>query len=125
LVIFSTNLAPADLMDPAFLRRIPYKMEVGPPSAEAWRRIFTSVVTAHGLTVTEAAVQDVQHELQARHGLALAAYQPHFLIEQIVAASRFKGMAPGLHPELVALAIGNLSVGRGSATDGATLARVA
>ena len=27
LVIFSTNLSPDDLMDPAFLRRIPYKLE--------------------------------------------------------------------------------------------------
>ena len=31
LVIFSTNLEPEDLMDPAFLRRLPYKIEVGPP----------------------------------------------------------------------------------------------
>ena len=28
LVIFSTNLDPEDLMDPAFLRRLPYKIEV-------------------------------------------------------------------------------------------------
>ena len=32
LVIFSTNLEPEDLMDPAFLRRLPYKIEVGAPS---------------------------------------------------------------------------------------------
>ena len=34
LVIFSTNLAPEDLMDPAFLRRLPYKIEIGTPSME-------------------------------------------------------------------------------------------
>jgi hypothetical protein len=34
LVIFSTNLEPEDLMDPAFLRRLPYKIEVGAPSLE-------------------------------------------------------------------------------------------
>ena len=28
LVIFSTNIDPEDLMDPAFLRRLPYKIEV-------------------------------------------------------------------------------------------------
>ena len=33
LVVFSTNLAPRDLMDPAFLRRIPYKLEIGGPDA--------------------------------------------------------------------------------------------
>jgi hypothetical protein len=33
MVLFSTNLEPADLMDPAFLRRIPYKLEIGAPAA--------------------------------------------------------------------------------------------
>ncbi len=35
IVIFATNLDPEDLMDPAFLRRLPYKIEVGPPSARS------------------------------------------------------------------------------------------
>ena len=30
-VIFSTNLEPRDLVDEAFLRRIPYKIDVGRP----------------------------------------------------------------------------------------------
>ena len=124
-VIFSTNLAPADLMDPAFLRRIPYKMEIGPPAPDVWRRIFMSVADAHGIMANEAAAREVERELRERHGLELAAYQPRFLIEQIVAAARFKGLPPALHPPLLALAIGNLSVGRGGAGDGATLAQVA
>ena len=40
LVIFSTNLEPKDLVDDAFLRRIPYKIEVGNPSEEAFRKLF-------------------------------------------------------------------------------------
>ena len=32
LIIFSTNLEPRDLADEAFLRRIPYKIEVKDPS---------------------------------------------------------------------------------------------
>src|SRR6516162_2129333 len=28
LLVFSTNLQPSDLMDPAFLRRIPYKIKL-------------------------------------------------------------------------------------------------
>ena len=43
LVVFSTNLAPRDLMDPAFLRRIPYKMEIGGPTPEEYRKIFKLV----------------------------------------------------------------------------------
>jgi predicted ATPase with chaperone activity len=37
MVIFSTNLEPEDLMDPAFLRRLPYKIEVGGPSRERYQ----------------------------------------------------------------------------------------
>ncbi len=40
LVIFSTNLEPKDLVDEAFLRRIPYKIEVANPSEEAFRKLF-------------------------------------------------------------------------------------
>ena len=40
LVIFSTNLEPEDLMDPAFLRRLPYKIEIGAPSVDQSTEIF-------------------------------------------------------------------------------------
>jgi hypothetical protein len=40
LVVFSTNLDPRSLADDAFLRRIRYKIRVGPPSAAMYREIF-------------------------------------------------------------------------------------
>lgn len=40
LIIFSTNLEPADLVDEAFLRRIPYKIEVDDPDASEFHRLF-------------------------------------------------------------------------------------
>jgi hypothetical protein len=40
LVIFSTNLEPRDLVDDAFLRRIPYKIEVKDPSEGDFRKLF-------------------------------------------------------------------------------------
>jgi len=40
LIIFSTNLEPADLVDEAFLRRIPYKIEIGNPSEEEYHALF-------------------------------------------------------------------------------------
>ncbi|MGB4741202.1 MAG: AAA family ATPase [Fuerstiella sp.] len=39
LIIFSTNLEPKDLVDGAFLRRIPYKIEVPDPSEEEFREL--------------------------------------------------------------------------------------
>lgn len=40
LVVFSTNLEPKDLVDDAFLRRIPYKIEVPDPSLENFVKLF-------------------------------------------------------------------------------------
>ena len=40
LIIFSTNLDPTDLTDEAFLRRIPYKIEVHDPTVEEFHRLF-------------------------------------------------------------------------------------
>lgn len=40
LIVFSTNLEPRDLVDEAFLRRIPYKIEVGDPSEQEFRELL-------------------------------------------------------------------------------------
>ena len=48
LVMFSTNLEPEDLMDPAFLRRLPYKIEIGVPSVGVYKRIFTGLARRLG-----------------------------------------------------------------------------
>jgi hypothetical protein len=68
LVIFSTNLQPKDLVDEAFLRRIPYKIEVPPPSIEHFRKLFAIMAPRLGLTYREAAVD---HLIQ-RHYLPSA-----------------------------------------------------
>ena len=40
LIVFSTNLEPKDLVDEAFLRRIPYKIEVIDPTEAEFRQLF-------------------------------------------------------------------------------------
>ncbi|MDC0934844.1 AAA family ATPase [Pirellulales bacterium] len=50
LIIFSTNLEPKDLVDDAFLRRIPYKIEVGDPSEEEFRKLFEIMAPIVGMT---------------------------------------------------------------------------
>lgn len=40
LVVFSTNLEPKDLVDDAFLRRIPYKIEVENPPFDDFKKLF-------------------------------------------------------------------------------------
>ncbi|HET6880740.1 MAG TPA: AAA family ATPase, partial [Pirellulales bacterium] len=40
LILFSTNLEPEDLVDEAFLRRIPYKVHIADPSESEFHRLF-------------------------------------------------------------------------------------
>jgi hypothetical protein len=40
LIIFSTNLEPSDLVDEAFLRRIPYKIEIRDPTPKEFHVLF-------------------------------------------------------------------------------------
>ena len=67
---------------------------------------------ANGIEAEDGQIRAIEHDLTVTQGLDLAAYQPRFLIEQIVASSRFKAQPPALHRELVQLALANLTVGR-------------
>lgn len=40
LIIFSTNLEPSQLVDEAFMRRIPYKIEIADPSPQEFHQLF-------------------------------------------------------------------------------------
>lgn len=108
LVIFSTNMSPSELMDPAFLRRIPYKIEVGAPDHETYRDIFRRTARARGLEVSDALIGYVIIALTEHNDFPLASYQPGFLIDQIVSTCKFLGEPAVLRKDLIDLAIGNL-----------------
>ena len=48
LLVFSTNLEPSDLVDEAFLRRIPYKIEVQGPSKAEFLSLFAELAARQG-----------------------------------------------------------------------------
>lgn len=56
LVVFSTNLEPKDLVDDAFLRRIPYKIDVLDPTADEFRKLFRVLAPKLGFEYNEEAV---------------------------------------------------------------------
>jgi hypothetical protein len=108
LVIFSTNLAPRDLMDPAFLRRIPYKLEIAGPTPDEYRSIFKLVGRAFEMNVPDEVIDFVVRHLRVKNDFPLASYQPKFLIDQVRSACKFEGIPPQFRPDLVTMALGNL-----------------
>src|SRR5262249_11855195 len=114
LVIFSTNLEPEDLMDPAFLRRLPFKLEVGAPTKEQFREILDNVAKHAGLVLDDSVFDAIVHKITEGKGMSLAAYHPKFIVDQVVSTCRFMGVAPHFEPRFIDYAIDNLKVRRAS-----------
>jgi hypothetical protein len=114
LVIFSTNLEPEDLMDPAFLRRLPFKLEVGAPSKEQFREILENVARQAGLVLDDEVFDTIVRRIVEGKGMSLAAYHPKFIVDQVVSTCRFMGVAPHFEPRFIDYAIDNLKVRRSS-----------
>jgi DNA polymerase III delta prime subunit len=110
MVIFSTNLEPESLMDQAFLRRLPYKIEVGPPTIDRYRRIFEQECKRHGMTLPDEVFSVIVYKVKKEKGLDFAAFQPKFIVDQVVATCRFMGRQPHFEPRFIDYALDNLRV---------------
>jgi Mg-chelatase subunit ChlI len=110
LVIFSTNLEPEDLMDPAFLRRLPYKIEIGSPSVTLFRSIVEKECVARGMTLDDETFDHMVYKIQIEKQLDLACFQPKFLLEQVQASCKFMEEPPSLSRRFLDYAIDNLRV---------------
>ncbi len=111
-VMFSTNLEPDDLMDSAFLRRIPFKLEVGQPSPEQFKTIFLTAAKKRNIPVSDEILDFIIHELIEARGIEIAAYQPEFIVQQVILTCEFEGVEPHFEPRLIEAAIGNIQVKR-------------
>jgi hypothetical protein len=116
LIIFSTNLEPEDLMDPAFLRRLPYKIEISSPNQQNFKTIFCKESEKQGLTMTDEIFNYIVHKLKNEKKLDFAAYQPRFIVDQVVATCRFMGQPVHFEPRYLDYALDNLRVKRSTST---------
>jgi len=109
-VIFSTNIAPTEMMDAAHLRRIDYKLLVPPPSRDDYVVIFKRACQEHGLELPESIVQFLLEDFYPKHGVERAGFHPRFLVEHAIAACRYEGIAHQLTIDLVKDALQDLYV---------------
>lgn len=101
LVVFSTNLPPRDLVDEAFLRRLRHKIEIGDPSYEEYREIFTRVATAKGIAFSEQGLAYLLQEWYIRRARKLRASHPRDLCDQIIDIARYLNTEPTMTTELI------------------------
>lgn len=101
LIIFSTNLAPKDLVDEAFLRRIRHKIKVDDPTAQQFREIFQRVCRARKIEFDESGYAHLVAEHYEKTGRSFRAVHPRDLVEQITEIARYQGAQPALEPGLI------------------------
>jgi predicted ATPase with chaperone activity len=109
LLVFSTNLSPSDLMDPAFLRRLPYKIHVHGPTVEQFAKLLLVQAARRGVEFPERAVVQVIEEIR-QHGTPLAYYQAAEIPEQIADFCAFLGRPPVADDTTIRFALGNVLV---------------
>lgn len=109
LLVFSTNLNPSELMDGAFLRRLPYKVLMPGPDAAQFRDALAGQMARHGLPTDDAAVGKVLDAIRST-GVEPAFYQTRFVCERIVDICRFNGLEPRVTDDGLARAVENLVV---------------
>ncbi len=99
LIIFSTNLEPKDLVDEAFPRRIPYKIEVTDPREEQFRQLFKIMCPKMGFDFNEEAVDHLlmQHYLEVERPFRNC--QPRDLLMQVRNHCYYQGTEAVLTPE--------------------------
>ncbi len=109
MVIFSTNMHPDDLMDPAFQRRISYKLETVEPPEDIFHKVFAGMARKHGLELPQEIYRRVLDGIRSNEA-PLAYFQPKFIVEQVLASCKFAGMTPQFTIDNIDDALANLFV---------------
>lgn len=107
LVIFSTNLEPRDLVDDAFLRRIPYKIEVNDPDEPSFRRLFAIMAPILGIEFDPQAVDYLIETHYKRVNRPMRCCQPRDLLLQVRNLCRYIGEPPRMSKENFDFAVEN------------------
>lgn len=94
ILVFSTNLEPKKLVDEAFLRRIPYKIEVVDPSPVEFRDLFKTWCTKLGLGYNEDAFEHLLTKHYAETGRPLRFCHPRDLLVQTKTFCEFHELPP-------------------------------
>ena len=110
LVIFATNFPPEELMDPAQLRRVHYKMKINPPSAEEYREIFRRICESYGLEFSEEIIAHLLNTFYIKHKVPFAGFHPKFIAEHVIAACNYLGTPPRITRQLLADSLENMVI---------------
>lgn len=95
-LVLATSLAPETVLDESCLRRIGYRIPVGPLSESGYRTLLRRECRVRGIEAAEDAIDHLIHELHRRTRRPLLAAWPHELLSRIADFAGFAGQVPRL-----------------------------
>lgn len=101
VLVFSTNLSPAQIEDEAFLRRLGHKIAVGPVSAPDYRRIFERACADEGVPFDAQALELLMEGYHPRDARPLLACYPRDLLHLVASRAAYQDVAATLSPDLL------------------------
>ena len=107
LVVFSTNLEPRELVDEAFLRRIPYKIEAIDPTEQEFRDLLKLMAEKLGVAYDTTAADYLLATHYQAAGRPLRFCHPRDLLLQVRNYCRYCGEMPRMTPEYMDRAVEN------------------
>lgn len=105
IVVFSTNMDPATLVDAAFLRRIPSKIKLNMVTPKEFKEIFRRVCERTGLHFSAEIVDEAAQIISNKFNEPLRACYPRDIVNQICWAARYEGKQPQLGRDTVMRAL--------------------
>jgi hypothetical protein len=94
LVVFASNLDPAELLDPAFLRRIQTKIRIEAVSDDQFCEIFRRVSRDQDIEADLVLIRELITVIRGSLNLELRGCYPRDLVNQICWAARYEGVNP-------------------------------
>jgi hypothetical protein len=107
LIVFSTNLEPRELVDEAFLRRIPYKIEVLDPSEQEFRDLLKITAEKMSFEYRQEPVDYLIREHYKKQNRSFRFCQPRDLLLQVRNFCAFRKRPLELTNEYFDLAVEN------------------
>jgi hypothetical protein len=103
MLVLATNLSPESVTDPAFLRRLGYRLYLGQPDAEHYQQIFDRYAAERGVSVVPGLVGRLLERYRAENR-ELRCCEPRDLIERARDICHFKGRSFELTDDVINLA---------------------
>ncbi|RLC63330.1 MAG: ATP-binding protein [Chloroflexi bacterium] len=101
LIVFATNLAPRDLVDEAFLRRIRHKIEIKDPTWDEYREIFRRVCAEKGVPYDEQGLAYLIQEHYLKPNRPRRACHPRDIVDQLIDIARYLNVPAVLSEDLI------------------------